>query len=164
MEHLMLLTYPDVIPGLIERGTVGELEMEELSVEYRKFLGALISEWPHERIKEWVLAAKRVEYQRSVRHIKKLELDNRDARVRGVSFKERQRYHRLIEIGYARLDAIRKEGIAAKTVTYSALDYVQSFDMATIKARGFEKHLEYAIFGYPQVFSQTPCALTGESI
>jgi hypothetical protein len=136
-----LLTAPDLIHLFVEEGLTTVEEMEEANVAYNEWFAELEKEWPPERVKEAVLSLMRERYQKTALYIKKLELDNRDARVRGVSYKERQKNHHRIEVGTRVLKEYAEEGKAAAKVTFTVKDMVTPLDMDQVQKEGFEKYL-----------------------
>jgi len=148
ISNAHLLPHADLA---IQHGLVEAEELEAISTAYQAFLDELEKEWPPERIKEHLLEKKRVQYQKAARYIQQLELSNRDARVKGVSYKVRQATHKKIEVGHRVLAIYKAEGLAMKHQTFGGVrDYIQPADMRFIQEGGFQKHLEYAVFGYPQ--------------
>lgn len=152
LEHIFWLQAPDLIGGLIERGEATFEDMEQANTNYKDFIFYLEKEWPPERIKAYVVQKKREQYAKTKKYIEDLELKNRDARVAGVGFKERQeKYVKKIGIGERVLAQYAEEGKALKNETFSVSSLVTPLDMGVIKKDGFEKYLYYRLlFGYPQ--------------
>lgn len=152
-EHIFWLEAPDLIGGLIERGTLTMDAMIEANINYRDFIFHLEKEWPPERIKNYLIGQKREQYVKAKEYIAGLELKNRDARVAGVGFKERQeKYTKKIAVGEKVLEEYVKEGKALKGMAFSVSGMVSPLDMGTIQKDGFEKYLYFTLlFGYPQV-------------
>lgn len=159
-DILHWLAAPAVIPGLIDRGVVTQEEMEEAAYDYHDFLTELEKEWPPERIKEWVVEEKRRHYQNTAKYIQKLELDNRDARVRGVSYKEREKTF-TAKMATARkvLAQVKQEGLDVKKQTFAVRELVSPLDVPFIESQGFEKHIRYKGLGH-LALSPTPLALS----
>lgn len=133
---------PETI-ALALQGEVGSMEQFEEAVKlYEGFTAKLDSEWKSERIRDFLIAKKREQYQQTARLIKKLELDNRDARTKGVSFMKRKVYTDKIAIGYRLVIDLQKEAHQMKRTNYRASNMVCPLDFPFIEKEGFEKYLE----------------------
>lgn len=147
-SSLLFLQQPETIEVGITYGLVTAEELEDAQHQFAAFISKLEEEWPSDKIKEYVVQKKRERYQSTARFIQKLELDNRDARVRGVSFKDRQSFTVKINIGHKVLKDLQKEGNDAKRHTYPVRQLVGPLDMQFIQEMGFEKWLNHNIIGY----------------
>lgn len=151
-ENIFWLDAPDLIGGLIERGTLKMEDMEQANIDYKDFVFYLTKEWPDARLKEHVLEQKRQQWARAAKYIQDLELKNRDARVAGVGYKERdEKYGKKIKVGHRVLEEYKREGQELKKKEFSVASLVRPSDMQTIQKDGFEKYLYFTLcFGYPQ--------------
>src|SRR5690606_20039417 len=91
-------------------------------------LDELEKEWTPERLKEYVLARMRERYQRTAKYVQQLELENKDARMRGVSYKDRTSFTAKIKTGLEVLRQYTQEGKEAKRKTYRIRDMVVPLD------------------------------------
>lgn len=127
----------------IEAGELTLEEAEETQNAYESFLKELEGTWTPDAIKEYVLGQMRAKYTSGKKYLVQLELDNRDARVQGKSYKERQTYTSKIKGGDVFLKETAKKGDEYKRHVFSVRDIVTPFDMATIQTLGFEKYLDF---------------------
>lgn len=133
------------IAKAIELGAVTLEEMEATRNAYDAFIEKLEQEWPSERLKEFVLTRKREGCKWAVKKIEALELENRDARVKGVSFKERQTYTTKINALKKLFSEYREQGIYWSKQTPHVIQFAKPVDVEFIQSRGFETHLKLAI-------------------
>lgn len=141
-NNLVWLEMPEQVSMAIERGLVTFEDMEAAQNEYHAFIAELEKEWTPEKIKEWVLASYRAKCEWGLKRVKELELENRDARVKGMSYKERtEKYTKKIDAGRRVFEQWRQEGIHAKGVTFTVKDLVKPLDVPFIQARGMDRHL-----------------------
>lgn len=125
----------------IEHGYVDAEALLQAKEEYEAFLQQLEEEWPAERIKAHVVEHRRKQYVSTKAYIEKLENQNRDARVQGVSYAERKPTSDKIALGQKVLADIVTQGNEAKRATYGVRYIVQPTDMPRIQEKGFEHHL-----------------------
>lgn len=110
----------------------------------------MLDKWTPSYLKEWTVNGWRARYQAAARKLRELELANRDARVRGVSFKERERlYGAKIRGGYQCVATYTQKGKEATRVEPWLFDYLSAEEVGGISEDELERRLEYAVFGYP---------------
>lgn len=141
--NLVAIQNPDLIPTLIEHGAVTMEGAQEAQNAFSEFVKGLEGTWTPDAIKKHVLEQMRAKYLRAKKYLEKLELDNRDARVQGVSFKDRQAITKKIAGGQISLKEIAKRGEEYKHSTFTVKDIVTPLDMGYIQKEGFEKYLEF---------------------
>lgn len=142
-EHVMLLGMEDVA---ISTGVASVEDMQQARKDYNAFIYELAQEWPPERLKEYVLQQLRDKYASAAKYLQKLEVDNRDARARGVSYKEREKtFTAKIRGGHEYIRELKKRGQEAKTWDYTLSGWVGPMDAAYVQEHGLEKHLKYAV-------------------
>lgn len=134
-----LLDRPELLLELVSREIISN--EEEGRKEWESFLVELEREWTPKRIKDFVLERKRLLYKRSALLIKKTELENRDARTNGVSFKDRQKFARKINAGYGYVRQLKIDAAKAKMTDYSVRTMVTPSDFSIISRMGFEEFL-----------------------
>ena len=148
LKAIHCLQAPDLLPSFLEAGHVSLEEMEEAQTWFNDFRAGLEKEWPATRIKEWRLERKRTLYSKAKKKVADLELTNRDARVRGESYKERKRYTDQLNLGNTVLALLASEGTELKTsVPIAVHDLVTPYDAGYILKYGFEEYLR-AKFGH----------------
>lgn len=109
-----------------------------------------LDKWTPDYLKQWVVEGWRARYQLAARTLKELELANRDARVKGVSFKERERlYGAKIRGGYQCVAEYTRKGKEATRAEPWLFDYISVDEVAGLPEQEVIKRLEYAVFGYP---------------
>lgn len=141
-DKLVWLEMPEAITTAIEQGLTSMEEMEDARKEYDIFLDELAVEWTPEKLKEWVLTNYRSKCEWALKRVKELELENRDARVRGMSYKERvEKYNKKITAGRNVFEAWRKQGIEATRMTFNVRAMVKPLDMPFIQERGMDRFL-----------------------
>lgn len=133
-----------------QHGIATKEELMTAFIAWRDFMFVIRAEWTPARLKEWLLQHKRDLYAAAARSLQAVELENKDARIKGVSFKERTttftaKADKLRRIAHG----IKQDGLAVKKATFDIETYVQPEDMPAILEGGMEKHLKYALFGYP---------------
>lgn len=146
-DKLVFLENPQGVDFAVKHELCTVDDLEDAKGKYETFLRSLEQEWPPERIREYVVQDLRNRYQQTARFIQKLELDNRDARVRGVSYKDRQSFTAKIKIGHDLVRKIQKAGTEAKRANYHVRSMVRPTDTPLIFRDGFEKHLQYTVLG-----------------
>lgn len=126
----------------MEHGFVTSEELIGAAYAFEEFMRELEAEWTPEKLKEWVVARKREEYQRTAQYILTLEERNRDARANGQSYVNRKELTARIKTGRRLLQDIKQAGKEAKAKTYTLRDYVDPTDMPKIQKNGLEQHLK----------------------
>lgn len=130
--------------------------METLAsdIDYVAFVEELEAQWPPERIKALVLEHKRKMCEKILAEIKQLELDNKEARIRGVSYKDRQSFTAKIKVRRTVFNWVREEGLQAKRGTFYAREFATPDFVPLIQKYGFEQRIINAFIGgyigYPQ--------------
>ncbi len=110
--------------------------------EWKEFIAQLDSEWSSDRIKEWVIAYHASRHKTIVEFIDKMEIKNRDDRVKGVSFKDRQVLSQKITLGLKIAGDIKKDAEECKKKSYNVHQFVEPVDMPLVKENGFESLLK----------------------
>lgn len=114
-------------------------------MDYVEKVLALETEWPPERLQDYTLAYLRESCKWAQQKKKELELENKEARRKGVSYEKRQKC--TMQIGV--LDELfvkwRDRGIEYKRHPVKVDYFVQPTDLPYIEALGFEWHLRAAI-------------------
>ncbi len=147
-SNLIYLEVPQAIPLLIEAGELTLEEAEAAQTLYDAFREKLDAEWPPARTKEFMLSLARAKCQFAIDKIKAIELENLDARKRGVSFKERQKFSTSIDVLRKMFEDHKKQGLEWKKLpeaSFRASLYVKPLDVALIEEKGFEHHLKYLL-------------------
>lgn len=140
--NLVAIQDPEVIGTLIANSLVDVEEAQEAQTAFESFVTELEKEWSPERIRDHVLSQMRDKYVRAKKYLAKLELDNRDARVQGLSYKDRQTFTVKIKGGDLALKEITSRGEQYKKENFSVREIVSPLDMPVIQKQGFEKYLD----------------------
>lgn len=142
---LFLELGPEAITKSIEGGVFTYDEMVQAREDYATFLDELVQEWTPDKTKAFVLNEYRRKCEWALKKIGELEIENNDARRRGVSYKERQTFT-------AKIDTLRKmfadhkaAGLKYKNKTIKATDFVTPGDVKLIREWGYEKWLKYRL-------------------
>lgn len=117
-------------------------------MEEKDYIGTVIpleEEWPSERLQQYILAELRESCQWALKKKQELELDNRDARMLGVSYKERKAFTVKIEALDMLFAKWRARGIEYSKKKVKVSDLVRTEDLSYIHTLGFEWHLRGAI-------------------
>lgn len=156
-EHLLWLDTPECIPTGLAHGLIDAETMEATKTAYDAFIATLRNDWTPSRILAHLTDEQRKNYKSTAYFIQKLELDNRDARVRGVSYKERQSFTAKIKTGYKLLQDIQRSipTLKSKNITVDGL--VRPSDMGFIQQYGFGEYLRQNVLGsYPLAVAVLP--------
>lgn len=115
------------------------------------FVEDVEKEWTPERITRWLLERERSRYAFYKRRRKEVEIENKEARMRGVSYKDRQKYSRQLVALEGLLIESEAKGKdlshCVKTEFYkgpASLYITDHFDAEFIHSRGFESYLRCA--------------------
>lgn len=135
----------EILAKMVEGGLLTYEEIEAAKNLWVGFQDELCHEYPTEVVKALVLAELRRKCEWYTQKIKEIELENKDARQRGVSFKERQKYSTQIETLKQLFKETRLKGIEYSKRNVFATDFVRPGDIEVVHSRGFEKHLKYAL-------------------
>lgn len=136
---------PDGLTKAIELEALTLEEAEAAQEEWLKFRVDLNLEWPPERIKEYILAELRRKCEWYLKKREALELENRDARVKGVSFKDRQHYSAKITALNGLFADTKAKGLKYSKQDLSIRDFVKPIDAEVVHTKGFENHLKFAL-------------------
>ncbi len=142
-SNLFYLQEPEMIPKLIELGQITYEEVADAQTLYDAFREKLDAEWTPTRTKELLLNLERDRCQFALSKIKAIELENADARKKGVSFKERQKYSTSIDVLRKMFEEHKQKGLVYKRGTYKASQFVTPLDVAVIEEKGFEHHMKF---------------------
>lgn len=121
------------------------------------------AEWPPEKIKAVLLSELRRLYASAVKLIEEAELENRDARVNGKSYKERKVLVAKIDLGNEILkELVKRSEVIKSRITFTAKDFITDDDnLPAIERLGFEGFLrELVKQGYPHIHNPSPLALS----
>lgn len=146
-SNLIYLEVPEVIPLLIEAGEITYDEAVALGTRYDAFLAKLDAEWTPTRLKEFLLTRQRNKLRWLQKKWETLELENADARKKGVSYKEREKYSSQIATLKKMWQEDREQGIKLSKATLKASNLVKPLDLEFIESRGFEEFLKYNFYG-----------------
>lgn len=142
LSNLVLLDNNNLLPTAVGNGLTSVEEIQDTKNNFEYFLCELEKEWTPERIREVVIQKRRNDYQSTARLIQKIELDNRDARVRGMSYKDRESTFTVkLTIGKQLLQNIKQKAYEDKKRTYILRELISPVDMPFIRQEGFEKFL-----------------------
>ena len=133
---------PETVSIAIQNGIGSSEEFQEAMSHCDTFRTELDREWTCERIRDFLVEKKREAYKDTAILVNKLELQNRDARVKGVSFKERKTFIEKIATGHRLAIDIQKEVHQIKRGQYKASTMVSPIDYPVIQEQGFDKYLE----------------------
>jgi hypothetical protein len=126
----------------IKHGFTTAEAVEAALKEWHEFMETLGNEWPSDRIKNWINSY----YDRHIAtldaFIVKLEIQNRDERTKGVSYKDRKVISEKIEAGHRVVASMRKDAAEAKAKSYNVHQFVEPIDMPMVKEKGFEALLK----------------------
>lgn len=168
---------PDIRCSAVSYGLTTIERINEAVQAYWEFSHLLADEWPESRIRQLLednknrlLQLKREEYRKTAIRLKELELENRDARAKGMSYKDRKVYTQKIKAGHQLVQLIKQEVTLINKFSFpkfKAPDLVDPSDMPFVKRIGFEafigwKYPDSAYWSYPQ---EIPIdTLTSESV
>ncbi len=151
-NHIAFVNHPII---LLENEELELEQVEALQNEWKAFDEQISQEWPVNRVFDYLLEKKREKYARAKKYMAQLELKNRDARVNGDSFKERnEKYAKKIRIGASTLSIYQNEAeeLKKKQKTYEdqtlgQCGLIQPWDVAEIEKVGMTKFLDtYWVF------------------
>lgn len=134
----------DGLTKTIELGVLTLEEAEDAQTRYDAFIAMLESEWPPDRLKEYVIDVKRNRYNWVAKKIQELELKNKDERIRGVSFKDRKHYSSKIDVLQKMLEETKQQGIECGKKSFTVKQFVTPLSTDFINKHGFALHLKYA--------------------
>lgn len=150
-ENLIYLTLGSAVSKLIEAGEVPLEDVQDAQEYYDTFVKELEAEWPAQRICEWLLNREREKYKFYRKTLAEKETENKEARIKGMSYAARQKFSRqIIALEGLMKDSEKKgAGYAQSLKTkncgqYRALNYVSPLVVDLIHLKGFEHHLKYA--------------------
>lgn len=151
MDNGLLLSMDALTQSkMVEKGETTYDAIAEANRKYWKFVESIEEEWPPKRIAEWMLEQERRHYKFYRKRRGEVELENRDARQRGMSYKERQKYARQL-VALDRLMVQSEENgkrlawdLQTGFVVTMARLFIGPLDVDFIHSRGFEAHLKYA--------------------
>src|SRR4051812_46916887 len=82
---------------VIEAGMVTYEEIEDAQKIFDECVAKIEAEWPPERVKEWLIANERSKYAFFKKRRTEVEIENREARMRGISYQARARFGKQLE-------------------------------------------------------------------
>lgn len=136
----------DLVHKFIEAGYLTMEEFIDLKQWWSDEMGKLREQYPPEKVKEILLAEQRRRCEWCLNKIKALELENRDARTRGVPYSKRNHYSRQIEILRKMFEDNKQKGLWYKRNNSSSdlLTWVKPLDLERVRRVGLESFLKYA--------------------
>lgn len=136
----------------IKHGFTTEHSMMEIAFEWDNFTVKLKDIWTPEKLKDYMLKRKqkiikdmREQYKTCNKKITDLELQNRDARVRGMSFKDRKAITDLMKKTQQYRDGLKDRADNIKRLqlpTYNVLELIERDEMGVIADHGLEQLLD----------------------
>lgn len=103
-------------------------------------------EWPPARVKEFVMNYLRESCQWAFKRREEIELENKDARIKGVSYKDRKKYSVQLEALNDLLRKWRKMGIEFDGKTPTINDFIRDEgDIELIHKLGVEHQIKSVI-------------------
>jgi len=139
---LLLLEHSEFIDVAVKEGLVSFEEIDKMSDEFETFSYSIEKEWPPSRIKEFIVQHHRDTYAKCGKMIGDVELENRDDRIKGVSFAERRKHTDKMKRLYDYASHSAKRGIDAKALVYDVRIMVEPTDMIFIERSGFKEFLK----------------------
>lgn len=136
----------------IEHGFTTAEAMMEIAMEWDNFTVKLQAEWTPEKLKEYI-HKKRQKYVNDLRHsylncqniIKDIEIENKEARVKGVSFKDRRVIIDKMKKTIEYRDSLKDKSEEIKRIqlpTYDVLELIDKDEMGLISGYGLEHLLD----------------------
>lgn len=126
------------------------------SGEYLEFLVDLDQQYPPEKLKEMVLTELRRSYRQAGLRLKELEAENRNARIAGMSYKDRQSFTEKLKAGQRVAKELKDLANHVKANPPDIFKMVTPLDAPRIQERGFETWLNSALLVYPQSILGSP--------
>ncbi len=142
LTSLLINTSENIALG-IKYGMTTMPEVEEALAEWHTFCEELAKEWPSDRIRDFIVEEHRNRYRAVVAFMEKLELQNRDDRAKGMSYKDRQASLQRLEMASRTLETLKVEGSTAKTLKYDVRQFLDPISITFVKERGFEARLHF---------------------
>lgn len=139
---LLLLEHSEFIDVAVKEGLVTFDAIDKMSQEFESFSWEIEKQWPPSRIKEFIVQHHRDTYAKCGKRIREVELENRDDRIRGVSFANRKKHADKMKFLYDYATHSAKRGIDAKSLVYDVRLMVEPTDMILIERSGFEFFLK----------------------
>lgn len=116
-----------------------------METDYVETVFKLREEWPETRLRQYILEQLRESCLWAKKKREEMEIENKEARVKGVSYAERKKYSTKIEA----LDHLflkwRNRGIKYTKSPIQIQDIIQPEDLSYVQALGFEWHLRSAM-------------------
>lgn len=137
-----VLDNPEALSTMVSYEMASVEEIESVKRQYELLLTEIEKEWTPKRIKDFIVERKRWLYKRSAELIQKTELENRDARMKGVSYKDRKRFTSKIKAGYSYVADIKKAAHEAKIRNYEVRSLIRPRDVSLVERFGFQGYLE----------------------
>lgn len=130
----------------IDSGEITTDELERADQAFRSFKSELSIQLERENGPDWVrtfiLNKMRRRYQWASKKIKELEIENQEARQKGVSYKNRETYGKRIASLEKWLKEIEQTGIYYKQAeVVDAGDFISPIDVPSIRKKGFKHRL-----------------------
>lgn len=114
-------------------------------MDYLGTVLALEAEWPKEKLQTYVLDELRESCRWARQKQRELELENKESRRKGVSYKEREKCTMRIGVLEGLFEKWKARGIEYKKHLVKVNYFVQPEDVPYIEALGFEWYLRSAI-------------------
>ena len=136
----------------IDRGFTTPEAMIELEAEWENFTVKLLQQWTPNALKDYLKDRKqkkikdmRDHYQHITQKINELETENKEARVKGISFKDRQAITDKLKKTIEYRDTLKDKADDIKRIelpSYNVLQLIERNEMGTISDHGLEKLLD----------------------
>lgn len=101
----------------------------------------LQKEWPEDRLRKYMLAELRESCEWAKKKKEVLELENRELRRKGVSYKDRQRVSIKIQVLADLFQKWRDQGVEYSKNPMKLTEFVAPEDIGWIQVVGLERHL-----------------------
>lgn len=145
-ENLIYLDAPDIEVLYVAHGLITEEALERAKQEYHAWLTALETEWPPNRVKQAILEEFRRKCEWTLKKRETLEISNRDARSRGVSYAERKKTSSQIEALTKLFNEYKARGLEYKKRNdIYARNFLTPLDVIVCEEKGFEHILRVFI-------------------
>lgn len=140
-KNFTYLAVPEVLPLAIEAGNLTMEEAEDAKSRYDAFVEELEAEWPDVRVKEFLLAKARRSCKYAAKKLADTELENKEARRKGISYADRQIYTKRMQAAKEFFIEWRDKGLKWSKQSFTARQFVTPLDVDFIQERGFDTHL-----------------------
>lgn len=113
-----------------------------METDYIEQIKLLESEWPENKLRKFIADHLRESCEFALKKRSELEIENKDARMKGVSYAKRKRYTMRIETADFHFKKWKEMGISYSKRLPKMSDLVRPEDMSYIHNFGFEEHVK----------------------